>query len=563
MPFTAPQLTQFFTSGVQMALTASQRASLAAQGLTSVDDFADFGKDELDQAIKNMRTHIPGVSAVPAVPAVRGNNGSAAVAAIPAVPAILPIVMPAKSTHRLLVAAIAYHYYTETSRAVTHTNMHYSNVLKSFYIEWKALVSMSEETSTAIPCITKSNPPLKWTDTFKDWSLNTFGVRDTPLAYIIRDDIDALPETRPAGDTTTLTDPLAAGNAHGTSGSIIDDLVARLTHTHPLYKTDNAKVYSALETATRSTTYSSTVKGFSRSRDGRGAWLAIVTTHAGKDKWEQLQTDNTKWLINTKWSGTNSSLEKFCNLHRTKFVNLQEAANHVDFQLPTSHTRVGYLIQNIENDDADLRAAIANVRQDVKSSRSNFENAVAVLLPVDPFVKSRKGKRQFQTKPGGNISSASQNSTSNDGVGKTGVVFHFYDGSDYAKLSADQKKELHQWRESPRGKAYSTAERKKRKSHSGRSGSGSSNTAAIKSAVDSAIARERKRQKRSSDEIQEVAEMIASASVSVSNSAAPSVGTMSAVTAAHTHAAAKLLEHKKNSIKKRMKTAHSANAQDE
>ena len=43
---------------------------------------------------------------------------------------------------------------------------------------------------------------------------------------------------------------------------------------------------------------------------------------------------------------------------------------------------VGYLIQNIENDDADLRAAIANVRQDVKSSRSNFENAVAVLLPV-------------------------------------------------------------------------------------------------------------------------------------------------------------------------------------
>ena len=143
MPFTAPQLTQFFTSGAQMALTASQRASLAAQGLTSVDDFADFGKDELDQAIRNMRTHIPGVSAVAAVPAVRGNNGSAAVAAIPAVPAILPIVMPAKSTHRLLVAAIAYHYYTETSRAVTHTNMHYSNVLKSFYIEWKALASMS------------------------------------------------------------------------------------------------------------------------------------------------------------------------------------------------------------------------------------------------------------------------------------------------------------------------------------------------------------------------------------------------------------------------------------
>ena len=63
--------------------------------------------------------------------------------------------------------------------------------------------------------------------------------------------------------------------------------------------------------------------------------------------------------------------------------------------------------------------------------------------------------------------------------------------------------------------------------------------------------------------MQEIAGLIANASVSAPNSAAPSVGTMSAVTAAHTHAAAKLLEHKKNSIKKRMKTAHSANAQDE
>ena len=120
MPFTALQLTQCFTSGVQMALTASQHAFLAAQGLTSVDDFADFGKDELDQAIRNMRTHIPGVPGVPAVPAVPGNNGAATVAAIPVIPAILPIVMPAKSTHRLLVATIAYHYYTETSCCYSH-----------------------------------------------------------------------------------------------------------------------------------------------------------------------------------------------------------------------------------------------------------------------------------------------------------------------------------------------------------------------------------------------------------------------------------------------------------
>ena len=233
-----------------MNLTASQRDALALQGLEVVTDFSDFGKDELEQALKNMRTSIPGI---PAVPAVTAANGTVTTPGIPAVDPILPVILPAKSIHRLTVASIAWHYYTETSRVVTHTNMHYTNILKSFYTEWKAIVSMSNETTADVPCITKSNQPLKWTDTFKDWSMNTFGVRNAPLAYVIRDTVSVLQETRPAGDTTTSIDPLLDDKSHGKSGSVLDDLVARLSHTHPLYKSDNAKVYSALEEATRST----------------------------------------------------------------------------------------------------------------------------------------------------------------------------------------------------------------------------------------------------------------------------------------------------------------------
>ena len=50
-----------------MGLSDAQRTALAAQGLTIVDDFADFGKDELTEALKNMRTSIPGVPGTPAV----------------------------------------------------------------------------------------------------------------------------------------------------------------------------------------------------------------------------------------------------------------------------------------------------------------------------------------------------------------------------------------------------------------------------------------------------------------------------------------------------------------
>ena len=72
--------------------------------------------------------------------------------------------------------------------------------------------------------------------------------------------------------------------------------------------------------------------------------------------------------MNTKWNGQVYTLEKFCNWHRTKYVNLEEARNLVDFQLPTEHTRVGYLLDNIENPDADLRTSIANIRQNVNDT---------------------------------------------------------------------------------------------------------------------------------------------------------------------------------------------------
>ena len=94
-----------------------------------------------------------------------------------------------------------------------------------------------------------------------DYCLNTFGVRQTPLAYVLRDTVTVFPETVLAGDTSP-TDTLLDGCAYGLGGSVLNDLISRMSHTHPLFKTDNAKVYSALEEATRSTAYSSTVKTF-------------------------------------------------------------------------------------------------------------------------------------------------------------------------------------------------------------------------------------------------------------------------------------------------------------
>ena len=50
-----------------------------------------------------------------------------------------------------------------------------------------------------------------------------------------------------------------------------------------------------------------------------------------------------------------------------------EDSQNVVFQVPTEHTRVGYLLENIEFSDTALQAAIAKVRTDTGGAQQYFE----------------------------------------------------------------------------------------------------------------------------------------------------------------------------------------------
>ena len=441
--FANNEIDSFFTNGPQMALSAAVRARLSLEGLTTVGDFSDFKEDQLYAAFKNMRTSIPGVQAVQEL-RDQADNNIILVHAVAAIPPVAPTLVSAKCGLRLKIASVAFHYYISIDRDVKASNMNYSNVLKDFHTEYESVIALSDETKPSVPALSKNNSPLKWIESFRDCLFRTYGLRKTPLLYVIRDDVNPADE---------FTDPLVAGKAYGSSGSIIDELIARLTHADPLYKSDNASVYSMMEEATRGTIYASTVKPYSRKKDGRSAWKSMVSSHAGTDKWEQLQKDRSKFMMNTKWNGRNYSLEKFTGIHRSSYISLQEAAAHINFQLPTDHTRVGYLIDNIVNADPDLRAAIASVRIDTNGMRSNFETAVAFLLPVDPYSK-HQGRNKDKNP---NISDA--NALRNKSTSKTGVDFRWHKPDEYKTLSKEQKSELYEWQRSKEGKAATNQQR--------------------------------------------------------------------------------------------------------
>jgi hypothetical protein len=229
-----------------------------------------------------------------------------------------------------------------------------------------------------------------------------------------------------------------------------------------------------LEEATRTTAYAASIKPFQRRKDGRGAWLALLGQYAGKDKWE-AEIKVQEAVLHTKtWKGqSNFSLESFISQHRNAYVSMEACAEHVQYQLPNQHSRVGFLLDAIQNNDAGLQAAIASVRTDdgPTGKRNDFEAAATQLLPYDPVAK----KRLSGTKRGDGMISSVMDAAADEqtptiaygkpAIGKTGVHLRYHKRQEYHKLSREQRDELREWRQNngklrPTAKSHGKGKRK-------------------------------------------------------------------------------------------------------
>ena len=428
MPFTGAQTTAFFQDADQMAIVNRTATQLATEGIDSVDALGEFEDDDFKQIMSNLQ-HPPQIP--DPADATRLVND-------------VPYVIGAKSLRRLKVAAHAIRYYQTIARDTTPNNMHYTNTLKHFETQWKALVARTDETDPETPKITRNLKVTRWAEAFVDFLHRVNGIRHIPLAYVIRSEVE-VPAAAPA---LIRNRPYSAQHE-----SIEGELIARALHAHALFRNDNAKVYHFLEEATRATHYSSSLKSFQRSKNGREAYLAIISQHAGADKWERELKAQESFLTSRIWKGnTNFSLEWFIEQHRSAFISMEQCSQHVAFQLPNEQTRVRYLIDNIQCNDAELQASLAAIRMDKtgpNAKRNNFENAVQFLLPSDPVAKKRKlNNNNPNNNANAQISLVDGNTDGKlkPSIGKTGVHFRYYKGEEYKTLSNEQKLELREWR---------------------------------------------------------------------------------------------------------------------
>ena len=111
-------------------------------------------------------------------------------------------------------------------------------------------------------------------------------------------------------------------------------MVARLSHTGPIYKHENTSVYMNIEKAERVTSVDSTVKALSRCKGGRGAFLALILNHVGDTKYRAILKKHMNLPHNIKYNGHFYSLETYLSNRRQVVKGLRECAICITTSVP-------------------------------------------------------------------------------------------------------------------------------------------------------------------------------------------------------------------------------------
>ena len=157
MVITAAQTMAFFENPNQMGILHVMVIQLQVEGITTIQDLADFYKDTLQQLTENLRK--------PAGRIPDPNPAAAAGAMIPTP----SFALGAKSQHRISVACEIVCYNNTVRHDITAANMQWTQVIKNFEDQWKALKGRREDDEPDVPKISKSLPIIKWMEAFQDF----------------------------------------------------------------------------------------------------------------------------------------------------------------------------------------------------------------------------------------------------------------------------------------------------------------------------------------------------------------------------------------------------------
>ena len=414
MVLTAAQTRTFFENDQQISLSRRTKDDLISEGISSVEDLGEWDDNDWDAFAASCRK--PEQIEDPANARNLINQA--------------PFALPVKSLKRLKIASKLIRHYEAILMEPVADNVKW-NCLKSYDQQHKALLDKKKNsTLNSVPKLNKSTTVPRWMDSIRLHLRLVYGGRDSNLLYLIRED-DAVPAPAP----TT-----AAGLPHtADGGSVEGDLEMRLSHVHPLFDDDNAKLYQIIEEAIRGSAFEASIKPFETTQNGHAAFKALTSQHAGKAKYRVMLKQAKDYVQNMKWDGTtNYTLASHVNKCRDSYVNWGVAAQYIPDQVPNDQIKVYNFLESIKDCvNPDIAAARSAIRIEKNGFYNDWEKAVEHILPCCP-VSAKKNKKKGGTNPA-EVSTAE---TVKKGVGKTGVELRWHKRSEFKDLTKEQKDEL-------------------------------------------------------------------------------------------------------------------------
>ena len=155
----------------------------------------------------------------------------------------------------------------------------------------------------------------------------------------------------------------------------------------------------------------------------------------GSSKWDKIVEDAESYVMKLEWNGRNHrfTLRSHIAKHREAHNDIIRATQHIAFELPNEHTRVGRLIKSITTKESAIVSAITHI-QGNSTQRNDFKTAAEFLLLTAPNNANVNSHR---------INSIKVKGKGNHKVGpKTGIEVRYYTKAEYNKLSHKEKKEL-------------------------------------------------------------------------------------------------------------------------
>ena len=412
------------------------RLRLADEGIIEVADLFHYDNEMLDQVIRNLRKP-------------NGDDIAPDGAIVPTP----PVALSALTVDRLKKFAKAIRWFADVSRSISPESLTVSVAL----ILDKALDSLKDKRKNDASKVPKYDPKtmslLLHHDLMVEFFAKKVGTRGYPLAYVVRS--NEAPDPLPS--------PLLPNRPYSEqNGSVASESIMRASQDHPLFSDDNAEVQEFLEEAYVGTHVHPTLKSFSRGKDGRSSWLAILEQFMSEERWrEELKRQETI-TTTRRWKGnSNYSLEKHGAVHRNAKITQYNASLGParGSQGPEERKFCERFIDSIHCNDPTLLAALANVRKDdgPDGMMNNFEKMLAYLIPCCPVARSRKSSSS------NNMQVQISSFEMKKGKGSTGVEFRFYSDKEYQQLSPAQRKELKEHRDAQGKKGFEKPSPEKRR----------------------------------------------------------------------------------------------------